>query len=347
MRISEYVSFVEACLKHKRRGLAVGPPGVGKTYAAMEAARRSGFDFIGLCAPLEDPSTIRGYPARENGEATHCLFDGIAKAMRAESPTLLYFDDLGMASESTAKSMVRFMQFGEIDRRKLPDCVVIGAATNDVGQGSGVYGLIEPLKSRFHSIVSVEPHLNDTISYGLARNWPSDLLAFLRNSPEALHDWKPSKTMHPDGATPRGWEYCSEWIALGVDNPEVIAGCVGKGRASEYLAYRELISELPDVDAVLMDPENAPVPENPSARFLVTMALTSRVGADNFGGCVKYTNRLPSMFQAFFVRDACRAESERGKAGKLAKDYRPLSSSRDFTAFACSAKGKAILDAAG
>jgi len=347
MKISEYRQFLVKSWPKGRRSLSVGKPGVGKTVGAQDAARELGYDFIGLCSALEDPSSIRGYPSRgDNGEATHCLFDGIARAFKAKKNTVLFFDDLGMASESTMRAIMRLVQFGEIDGRRLPDCVVISAATNDIGHGAGVYGMLEPLKSRFHTIIPVETNVDDLVVYGLARDWPSDLLAFLRNSPDAIHDWKVSKTMKIDGACPRGWEYCAQWINDGIDDPEVIEGCVGKGRSTAYLAFRYLIKDLPDIDEVLMDPEKAKVPENPSARFLVSMALASKMTAQNFGQCVLYLNRLPAMFRAFSIRDAFRAEASRKVEKTLAKDHKPLSSSRDFAKWACSSDGKDVMSAA-
>jgi hypothetical protein len=338
---------MEKALPKGRKVLSVGPPGVGKTEQAGTSARRCGMEFIGLCSALEDPSSIRGYPSRgANGEATHCLFDGIAKAFKAEKPTLLFFDDLGMASESTMRAIVRLVQFGEIDNRKLPDHVVIGAATNDVGHGAGVYGMIEPLKSRFHSIVNVETSLEDVIAYGLAHGWPTDMCAYLRNAPDALHDWKPTKDMKIGGACPRGWAYAADWVNDGVLDPEVLAGCIGKGRATAYIAFRQLINELPDVHQVLMNPDSAPVPENPSARFLVSMALAGHMDGGNFGNAMKYLGRLPGMFRGFAIRDSIRAENEKRKNDTLKPGYRQISASRDFTAWACSEDGKAIMSAA-
>ncbi len=347
MRHSEFSALLDRALPKHRRLMVVGPPGVGKTFAFLQFCQRSSWQFIGICSPLEDPSTIRGYPSRgTNGEATHCLFDGIAKAFKATEPTVLLFDDLGMASESTLRSIVRLFQFGEIDNRRLPDCVVLAAATNDVGHGAGVYGMIEPLKSRFHSIVRIDTHVDDVVGYGLAKGWPSDLCAFLRNTPDALHDWKPEKTMTVGGSCPRGWEYAAEWVQDGVTDPEVIAGCVGKGRASQYLAFRELINELTDIDGVLMDPDNAPIPDNPSARFLVSTCLAARMTAGNFGRAVTYLNRLPAMFRAYSIRDAFRAEAFRRREKTLPKDWKALSSSRDFTAWAVSDDGKEVMAAA-
>lgn len=348
MRVSEYRELVCKAVIHKMRIMAVGKPGVGKTFAAMDGAADAGAEFIGLCSALEDPSTIRGYPSRGNdGTATHCLFDGIAKAFRATKPTLLFFDDLGMASESTMRAIVRLVQFGEVDNRKLPDCVVIGAATNDVGHSSGVYGMIEPLKSRFHTIIDVETNLDDVVGFGLANGWPDWLCAYLRNTPDALHDWKPCKSMRVDGACPRGWSYLAEWDNKGIDDPEIWAGCVGKGRAAQAHAFKGLVGQLPDIDQIRMDPDGAPVPTSPDARYLVSMAIAAKMEAGSFGAFTKYLMRLPQMFRAYSIRDAFRAEAEKRKNGKLGKDHKPLSSSRDFTAWAVSSDGKDIMSAAG
>jgi hypothetical protein len=348
MQIGQFENLLEKALPKRRRIVAVGKVGVGKTQTFRTVCDRLGWDSILLCSPLLSPVRVGGYPVAPkdgDGDASHALFDGIARAFRATKDTLLLFDDLGMANGETLKAIVQLVQFGQIDNRTLPECVTICAATNDVGHGADVQGLIEPLKTRWHTIINVENSIDDLVVYGLANDWPADLLAYLRNCPQAMHDWKPSKSMSVDGACPRGWEYVSEWIRDGIDDPEVIGGCVGKGRATEYLAFRRLINELPDINEVLLNPAGASVPVNPGAKFLISMALASKLTSDNFGRVIEYLNRLPQMFRAFSVRDAFFAEASRRKNGTLPKGWRALSSSRDFTAWAVSQDGKDIASA--
>ena len=335
MKISEFGALLEKALPKHRRILAVGKPGIGKTIEIMATCRRLGWDYIGLSCPTLSPVKVCGYP-----------FDGIAQAFRATKPTALVWDDLGMAGGETLKAIVQMVQFGQIDQRVLPDCVVQVGATNDVGHGADVQGLIEPLKTRWHTIVNIEPSVDDSVRYGLANGWPSDLLAFLRNAPDALHDFKPSKSMSVDGACPRGWEYVAQWINDGIDDAEVIAGCVGKGRTAEYLAYRKLIGELPDIDGVLVDPDGSPVPENPSAQWLVSMALASRMNGGTFGQCVRYLGRLPQMFRAYSIRQSIQAENMRRRDKSLPSGYAAIHSSRDWTAWANTEDAKDILSAA-
>lgn len=347
MRIGEYVEFMEKAFRAKRTVLAVGPPGVGKTVAKEEAARRAGMEYIGICTPLCDLSFIAGYPYREGDKASFAPFGQLAKALNAKVPTVLDYDEIGAGAESVIKGLLRQFQFGEVGDRKLPECVVLSASSNDVTHGVGVFGFNEAMKDRFHTIINVEPHIDDTVSYGLNAGWPTDLLAFLRNAPDALHDWKPSKNMSCSGATPRGWGDVAEWINLGFEDPEVIAGKVGKGRATQYLAFRKLMSHLPDIDQVLLDPKGAPVPENHSAKFLVAMALAGRMNYGTFESCITYLNRLPAMFRAFSVRDALKAQADAQKSKTLPPGTKAIHESRGFTAWACSQDGKDIVSAVG
>jgi hypothetical protein len=136
------------------------------------------------------------------------------------------------------------------------------------------------------------------------------------------------------------------WINAGVDDREVIIGKVGEGSGTKYLAFRELMNDLPDIDGVLLNPDTAPVPDNPSAQWLVSSTLATRLNAQNFGSVLKYLNRLPQMFRAFTLRDSMRAESVMTAEKRLPKGYRPISSSRDFAAWVCSTDGKEIIGAA-
>ena len=350
MRISEFSALLDSAFKESLQLLVVGPAGVGKTQAPQDWCNRNGWDWHAVCMPLADPPFLMGYPFRENGHAGHAPFGVLDKCLNATKPTLLILDEIGGATSTVIKAGLRLLQFKEVCGRRMPDCVKIIAMSNDIGHGADVLGMVEPMKDRFISIINVEPHVDDTVAYGLANGWPAWLLAFLRNSPDCLHDLKPMKSMQRSGATPRGWEGVSKLDRGGFLNmpiaSELICGAVGKGAGTKALAFRELVNELPDVDACILSPETSPVPDNPSARYLVSMALATKVTAGNFGQCLKYLNRLPAMFRACAIRDAFRGEQHRKREGTLPKGWAALASSRDFTAWVCSEDGKVVMAAA-
>jgi hypothetical protein len=351
VRIGEYESLMDKAFDAGLRLLVVGPPGCGKTQIPQDYCERKGYDCFALCMPLLDPPFLMGYPYRENGHAGHAPFGVLSKCLEAEKPTLLVLDEMGGATNTTLKAALRLLQFGEVCGKRLPGCVRIIALSNDVGHGADVMGILEPMKDRFISIIVVEPHVDDTIGYAMARQWPAWLMGFLRNDPGALLDCKPLKSMQRSGSTPRGWEYVAQLDAGGFldlpQGPELIHGAVGRGRGTEALAFRALVNELPDIDGVIMDPENAPIPENPGARFLIASTLSLRMAIGNFGQITKYLKRLPPMFHAFSVRDAIRGEARRKAEGKLPDKFKGITASRDWTTWVNSAEGREIISAGG
>ena len=351
MKISEFAGLVERVFQDSAHAkltlLALGPAGIGKTQVPTEYAEKQGWGCEGICMPLVNPTFLMGYPYRENGHADHAPFGALNRLMKADKPTVGILDDLGGASGETCKAALRLLQFREVCGKPLPDCVRLIALSNDIGHGMTIEGLVEPMKDRFVSIVNVEPAVDDTVGYGLLRGWPAWELAYLRNNPEALHDCKPLKSMQRSGATPRGWEGVARLDAGGyLDLPigaELLAGAVGKGQAAAAMAFRGLVGELPDVDACILDPENSPVPENPSAKWMIAMALAAKVSGGNFGSVVRYLNRLPQMFRAYSIKDALHLEEARRKAGSVPKGQAPIHAARDFTAWSNSKDGQEII----
>ena len=91
------------------------------------------------------------------------------------------------------------------------------------------------------------------------------------------------------------------------NNPDVpfatVAGRIGKGMASELMAFRDLAPTLPSVEEVLMNPKGAKLPsENTSAQFLITDMLADQATFNTFDSLVEYAKRMPPEMQAKFVK---------------------------------------------
>ena len=88
--------------------------------------------------------------------------------------------------------------------------------------------------------------------------------------------------------------------------------------AGEFIAFKSIYQDLPDIDDVIANPTTAKVPTSTSVIFAVIGALTVRVTKENFASIVKYANRLPTEYGVLVMKDA------------LAKD-RTLIQSQTFT----------------
>src|SRR5215472_16605645 len=69
-------------------------------------------------------------------------------------------------------------------------------------------------------------------------------------------------------------------------------------------AFMRTFRELPNIDAILLNPLQEPVPENAAAQFAVASALARCSSDTNFDRICLYLNRLPTEFRVLCVRDA-------------------------------------------
>ena len=82
-----------------------------------------------------------------------------------------------------------------------------------------------------------------------------------------------------------------------------VASLVGDGPAGEYIAYKQIYADLPDIDDIIAKPTTTKVPVGTSVMFAVSSALVSRVDANNFEAIMKYVRRLPVEYQIVSIRD--------------------------------------------
>src|SRR5690606_10528222 len=125
-----------------------------------------------------------------------------------------------------------------------------------------------------------------------------------------LHDFRPAENPRAF-PTPRTWVYADQ--IRGANLPaditfELLKGTVGEGAASEYLAFLKIARDLPNVDKILLNPDKAPIPESPAARYAITTALAMKATTNNMDRMMQYTERLPIEFQVVFVRTAVRRD---------------------------------------
>jgi hypothetical protein len=113
--------------------------------------------------------------------------------------------------------------------------------------------------------------------------------------------------------SPRTWEFVSDILAAG-PSPEVeydlFRGTVGEGAAAEFTGFLRVWRELPDTEAVLANPRQAPVPAEPAAVYAICEALSRKAAAATMPALADYAARLPVEFGVLLMRDALRRDRE-------------------------------------
>lgn len=65
-----------------------------------------------------------------------------------------------------------------------------------------------------------------------------------------------------------------------------------------------MFRQLPSIDAILLNPLKAPVPEKACAQYAVASALARFATDTNFDRVCQYLHRMPAKFNVMSVRDA-------------------------------------------
>lgn len=309
---SKAARVLSLCLKARAPVLFTGAPGVGKTDLVTSVAKHEGFDVLISHPVVAEPTDAKGLPFPDKkGETARFLpYGDLAIALKATRPTLWFLDDLGQASPDVQASFMQLLLARRIGEHVLPDCVTFAAATNRKGDRAGVSGLLEPVKSRFATIIELEVSINAWSNWALENGIPAEMLAFLRMYPQYLHLFAPSADM-TNSPSPRTWAALAKLYRFGIDPDielEVCRGAIGSEAAGQYVQFLRICREALSPDAVLLDPRNAKVPENLGALYGLSTALAHLATPQNFGRLTIYAERLmkekKGEVASYMLRDA-------------------------------------------
>ena len=313
----DYIAFMVQAMKAGIPVFVVGQPGIGKSACNAEAARIAGFHHVLSHPAIEDPTDIKGIPFPDpDGKGAHFLAIGqLHKITHATEPTLWDIDDFGQSVGATQAGYMQAIHAREINGIRIPDCVSIVAASNRRTDRAGVQGILEPVKSRFATIVELVPDLDDYNAWQIREGFDPIWIAWSRFAPDLLCDFQPTADME-NSPLPRTWANAARLHALNLPAhvwAKVLCGAVGESAGTKFLAFERMYKEIPSVDGILIDPDAAPIPERSGVLCAVVTALATRVTVANFPRIARYAERLhensDGEFSALLLRDCVRRDS--------------------------------------
>jgi hypothetical protein len=321
MKATDLVALIEATIKAKHNLMVTGSPGIGKTQLEVEAARRVKAENFIMYPSIGDPTDAKGFPFIVDGKADFVPFGELRRvydAIEAGNLCALFLDDLGQGAPATQASYMSLMD------RLRGKCAVI-AATNRRSDRAGVQGVLEPVKSRFHAIVELQADLDDFCNhvidtgetrYHLDEEAILDVVSFLRFRPEQLCNFNPTIDLS-NSPCPRTWIAAAQTVSLKLPAHiefEAIAGAVGQGTGGEFSAFKKMRRELPNLDGILLNPQAATIPTEPSVKWAVCTGLAAKANKSNFPRVHVFAQKLydagQGQFSALLVRDAVRRQPD-------------------------------------
>jgi hypothetical protein len=315
MTINEMIVFLGAAIAARLPVLITGAPGIGKSDIVDQAAKTASADVILSHPAVSDPTDAKGLPWVVDGSATFLPFGELQRAISADRPTVWFLDDLGQATPAVQASFMQLLLARRVNGHAISDHVTFIAATNRRSDRAGVSGILEPVKSRFASIVELVPDVDSWCSWALDHDVPPELIAFLRFKPDLLCAFTASNDL-VNSPVPRTWSHAAKILTLGLPTGvqhAALSGAVGDAAATELLAFLRLYAQLPSIDQILLTPTTAPIPTAPASLYAVASALAYRANKGNFDRIAQYCQRLMSAhgeFAALCIRDCVRRQPD-------------------------------------
>ncbi|HWZ42414.1 MAG TPA: hypothetical protein VNW97_03015 [Candidatus Saccharimonadales bacterium] len=190
---------------------------------------------------------------------------------------ILFLDELNAAPAMVQASCYQLVLDRKLGEYTLPEGWAIVAAGNRDSDRAVTTRMPTPLRNRFVHL-EFEVDLQEWSEWAIRAGVRPEVIAFLRFRPELLSVFSRDDNAFP---SPRSWEFVWRIINSKPDQSvehELIAGAVGTGAATEFSAFLRMFRELPNIDAILLNPNQEPVPENAAAQYAVASALAERLG---------------------------------------------------------------------
>lgn len=296
MRAKKVIEFLTCAFTEGWSTMLKGPPGVGKTDCVIQAAAAAKCDLIIEHPVVADPTDPKGLPGIVDGKAEFLPFGNLRKMIEATKPTVVFLDDLGQAPAVVQAAYMQLILGRRINGHKVSDHVTFAAATNRREDKAGVTSILEPVKSRFVTIVDFTANVDDWSEWALANGVPAEVVAFVRFRPQLMLEPGSPTNDIVNRPSPRTITHLGKMFAKGWKDLEVLAGAAGEQFATEFIGFIKVYLELPSIDGILLNPKSSPVPTGLSALYAVTTAVAAKATTQNAGRIMQYLVRLPKEF---------------------------------------------------
>ncbi|GIW25204.1 ATP-binding protein [Meiothermus sp.] len=266
MSPAELTQYLSGLIEHRIQLATMlwGPPGVGKSSIVAQTARRYGIGFIDVRLSQLAPTDLRGLPVPLDGVSRWYPPEFLPR----EGEGILFLDELNMAPPTMQGMAQQLILDRKVGSYELPEGWFVWAAGNRKEDRAAVFDMPAPLANRFIHL-EVTPDFDSFKAYGLQAGIDERILAFLAFRPALLHQMDAKSPAWP---SPRSWEMASHLLKAGLD----IAPVVGEAAAAELAAYEQVYGMLPELSGILEGRLSPPFPEEPSARYALTMGLAFR-----------------------------------------------------------------------
>lgn len=295
-----------------------GMPGVGKSQAvkaiAEEVQKLTGkrTRTIDVRLLLFNPIDLRGIPIADVTKSFAIWLKPKIFDMNESNDVInfLFLDEISAAPPSVQAAAYQITLDRVIGEHKLPDNCFVIAAGNRVTDRSVAYKMPKALANRLcHFVVE-----SDFVGW---KNWATEkgldhrVVGFLSKRTDLLSTFDAGND-EVAFATPRSWEMVSNILLAGnysnLDNCyPLIAGLVGQGTATEFVAWCKNNIYIPDITDIISGKANR-VPNTTDSiyatiRIMLNYITAHKSNVKEVENCISYSKHFTPDMTAYFFKE--------------------------------------------
>ena len=311
-------------------------PRVGKTttveaFAVKMRERIPDFQLAYCYVPSMSPMDIQA-AMMEPGKDTMKIVTNETLPNGYKTPDwqgVVVFDELANADPATTKQLQKYINRESVNGKLiLPKGAIVVAMSNRLQDKAGVQQHGRALMGRFHTHVDVFTESKDCMDYAERNSWHPTVQSFFKDWPGLIDNYEAVfEGSEQDGkklskeelslASEEGkrgvWSHMGGWEAMSKKefacdelkcdlHPAMVIGAVGSGVGRQYLAHRSMVSKLANIETIVADPKNAPIPTSISELYAQCLIVALRCTEKQLPAVYTYAQRIQYDMQAMILR---------------------------------------------
>jgi hypothetical protein len=317
VKMSKAARMVISAIKAGTVPMIHGSPGIGKSELCHQIAKDHGLFLIDLRLSQCDPTDLAGFPQIDQARQKAGYLPMDTFPLEGEylpagyNGWLLFFDEANSAPKAVQAAAYKIILDRKVGQKKLHKHCALVAAGNLESDGA----IVEPMSTALQSRMA--PHFELIVDNGEWLEWAYTsgihhrITDFIKFKSSVLYTFSADHTDHTY-ACPRTWAFANKLYKTTEDQDilETLAGTLSEGVAREFLVFCKIYDKLITPAMILIDPDTAKVPDEPSILFALTGSLAESITEDNAAGLMKYIARIPAEFQVVCLREVVRKHKE-------------------------------------
>lgn len=304
---SQLPRLISKSFERKEPLFVWSPPGCGKTAMIEAICKDAGWTLFDMRLAQFDTVDVRGIPFRGKDGRTHYAPPAsLPKEDGSDGDSIIFLDEYMQGRPDVTSVAGQLVNERKLGDYRLPDnCLVIGASNRQSDRAS-TNRMPQQIANRFlHIELCINP--TEWCDWATANGIDERVIGFIRFRPELVYQFDPKQTK-PAYPTLRTWEKVSNMISGESSDDvdfiqQVTYGLIGEEAGSEFVGYIRAIQELPDIEAIIENPDEHDDPEQPDLRYAVSSALSRYANEDNAESIWSYLLKLPAEFQILWSKD--------------------------------------------